>query len=287
MGVGLAAGDPVVQEVSPPVAVEGDPAEVGPGALALFAGVGRLDYEETVSLEPVRSDWNATVLTVGGRWLYVNPAGYKLRVISSVWRTGDDTETWADDSGLRQRNDLAVRGFDGAGDFGLDLRPPGASGQTLFTLWGGLGYRWQEFERSSFFTPNETSGLENVTVDESYDIAYGRLALEASGPLSERWSWSGEILGGAVFYNKADNALLGSIEGDGGFMAAAGAHVWHQPRARHRVGAGIRYDLQDLDGGDRTRFFTLEDGRVVPEVVEWPDNELSRILVDLQWMVEL
>ena len=280
LSVGVAAG----QEEEPVLEIE--PLGARAGSLAFFAGVGRVDYEERVSIDSIRSDWDGTALNLGGRWMVPNPAGYKLRFITSVWRTGDETEEWTSGGRLLQRNDMELQGFEGAGDFGLDLLPA-SRGTTVATVWGGVGYRRQEFERSGFFTPDETSALESVTVDETFDIAYGRVAVEVQAEISERWLWSGEVMGGGVFYNKAENQLLGSIEGGGGWTGSADARLWYRPGGRHRLGAGVGYARQELEGGTRTRFFSLEDGQVSPDVVEWPDNTLSRLLVDLQWAVDL
>lgn len=255
-----------------------------PGELSLFAGIGRVTYQESVSLDPVDSDWDAAALTIGGAWTYANPSGYLLRGTLSGWWTGSETEVWTGGGSVLQRNDLELYGGELGGDFGIHLHRDEA---WTVRLWGGLGYAWQEFERSAFDTPQGNDVLGGRSVGESYDVVYVRLALDADAVLSTRWRWSGQVLGGPVFFNEAENELLGTIEGDGGLILSASTFLWYQPWTRSRVGVGVMALYQELDGAASELYTRLEDGSVVRNAVEWPDNELTQLSAEVRWAMDL
>jgi hypothetical protein len=121
------------------------------------------------------------------------------------------------------------------------------------------------------------------SVDEDFDIAFVDFNLD--GHVSVRPKWKVTYLAGVgyAFYNKADNGLFGKVDGDGGVLVHAGIGFEYLLSDAHRVGAGVRYEYQNLDGGQRDAIIQV-DGQQVPGVVEWPDNKLTQFWFDVHWI---
>lgn len=248
--------------------------------LALHLRGGAVSYEERVSILPVDSEWDARFVEVGGA-LRLQPArGASLRFRGALWRSGSDTETWAEDNEPVQRNDLEVTGWDLGVDVGARLKP--ADG-TEIAPWIGLGVRGQRFEREAFAFLDEEGAGDPGLVTEDVRVPYAALSVDASQRLSRKVSLVVEALAGFVFNNQADNSLFGSIDGGGGTLVEAGAYLKWRISDTGEMLAGARYARQDLDGGTEARMFQAPDGSIVTGVVEWPDNTLEQKSLEVRW----
>ncbi len=257
----------------------------GEGVLEIRAGLGGASYEESVSISPVESEWDGAYGEVGLTYTYSDRSGYKLRLGGSLWASDSDTEEWREQGQLVQRNDLEVSGLTLTGEFGIGLvnRP-----DRSLNAWLGLGYRYNDFERSDFNTFDQVSIADLGSVSEEYDIGTFSVALDGVTELSPKWSLSGNIGVGIVFFNEASNEVIpGTVEGDGGVIVEVGMHAWYAVAKNRRVGVGVQYEHQELDGGTESRFFITRGGIPIANVVEWPDNELDSFLIDVRWVVDL
>lgn len=250
------------------------------GEIGLHTGIGRVSYEENVSFDAVDSDFSAILWTLGADWTYVDRSGYKLRLRGSFWRSGSDTEEWTSRGQLVQENDLEISGGEIAGQWGWQFtRRPDHS----LTGWLGVGYTRQQFERSSFQSFGREPSRVSGSVDEDFDVAFVDAALEGHVLVRPRWRLTYLAGAGYVFSNEADNNALGSIDGDGGVLVHAGLGAAYLLSDAHRVSGGVRYEYQELDGDQTTRTLVGPDGQRVASILEWPDNELTRLWFDVRW----
>lgn len=265
--------------VDTPSVVTNRPAE---GVLVLRAGAGTVAYRESGSIQSVKSDFDTAVFGAGAHFVYTDPVGFKLRLAGEAWASGEDRERWTGGGQVLQRNDLEVSGFEIDGDFGYGLG--WAPGREL-TLWLGLGWAGQSFERSRFrsyqITGAESTGAH--CIGEDYLVGLFRLGADGSVALGRRLVLSGGVVFGLAFYSEADNEVLGSMDGDGGNTVDAGADLAYAVSAADALGVGIRYRLQQLDGDVAQALVATPEG-LIQQVAEWPDNELERWTADLFWV---
>lgn len=251
--------------------------------LVLRAGLGTVSYEEDVSIEPAKSDWEAAMGTFGGTLVVRDPRGWRLRGQLSFWGSDTDTEQWRGPEGVQQENDLTAGGVEAQGDIGFSLGDPAS---IRITPWVGLNVRGQRYEREDFFFPEDPDATFHH-VDEDFSVATAMVGLDAEQTLNKHWSVAGHVQVGAVLAAEADNSDLGDIEGDGGTIVGAGLAVRRALAGQQTVSLGVRYELQSIDGGVES--VSGVDPQLGPGTfqVEWPDNELEQITVEATWSIPL
>ena len=257
--------------------------ELGASTIALRVGGGEMSYEEHVSLDSIESSFEAPAMTIAGEWLYVHPKGYRTWVSLGGWFGDEDTETWREAGALIQRNTLEVREIEMRGRWGLDLTRTRVS---RTTAWIGLGMRSTSFERGEFEIIGRDLQSDAGTVDEDILAVYVDGRLDGAWPISENVSLFGDIGVGFIFFNQADNELLGTIEGDGGHRLEADGGVQWSYAAGKRLALSLQYDTQSLDGDQVQQLFLTPEG-IASSVVEWPDNDLDILRLDVTWSTNL
>ena len=111
---------------------------------------------------------------------------------------------------------ISFKGINFLGDLGWAFSNRTEQGLFAFTPFIGYGYNWINFSRSNFTILGIVTQLGEV--DENYDVHY------IEGGAKINWDITDKLLAdlrgsyGIVFYNRADNDLLGSMEGDGGYI---------------------------------------------------------------------
>jgi hypothetical protein len=252
----------------------------GRGAeVELRAGGGGIEYEEDISLSPVDSDWEAAYAKIGASLVVAHHSGYALRLDGDFWASDSDRESWRENGELLQKNDLEVSGLDLAGYFGVGLERPS---EYELHGWIGLGFRHQAFERDNFVLANEGLRESVGTVDEDYSIASVNLRLDGEWWLSPSWKVGGAATVWLAYYNEAENELFGTIEGDGGVALELEAALVYALNDRQEIGLAVRLDAQDLEGDQIQSVARTSEGLIL-QALEWPDNELRRIGIDLFW----
>lgn len=294
LATGLYTMAPAVPVAEDPIAESGaaEPAtaeeavlvrEVGASTLALRVGVGEVSYEEHVSLDPIDSSFDAPTVTLAGEWHYVHPRGYRTKVQFGGWLSDEDTETWREAGDLIQRNSLEVLDVELRGHWGLDLL---RNTPARTTAWIGLGMRSTSFERSEFEVIGRDLQEDFGTVDEDFLVVYVDGRLDGAWPITEAVSVFGGVGVGFVFVNEADNDLLGTIGGDGGERLEVDGGVQWAYAAGKQLALAVRYDAQSLDGEQVQQLFLTPEG-ISGGVVEWPDNDLDIVRLDVTWSIEL
>ena len=95
---------------------EVDPAVPAPWAapLDLSVGAGEVAYEETVTIDPIDSDWTSDYLRLAAAWSLPDPDGCCSGVQGSYWTASEDTR------------DLEFGRDDAAGEPAESVRPRAA-----------------------------------------------------------------------------------------------------------------------------------------------------------------
>lgn len=247
--------------------------------LEMQIGLGRAEYAETGSITPILSDWEGSALLFGAG-LTLKPSDAPLfRLRQSFWVADEDVESWREQGQLVQLNQMNVYGLEFVVDVGHAFVE---SRRGRLRGWAGLGFRQQEFERSEF----DLIGRENPdigVVDESISAGFVRLALDGTVAVSRAVSLEGDFSVGLVFFNEANNSLLGDVEGEGGTLVSGRIALAWQIDDLNKVSLGVHGEVQDLEGDTSLSGISLRDGNIVEQVIEWPDNELILSGLDLRW----
>jgi len=237
------------------------PGAAWPIGIELRPYFGRATYEEDVrDVAHIDSDWEsllggfkAEVSELKARW-------YAFILEGTIWGTFEEEEKWEADS-FRQTNDLNVWGWEGKALIGVTI-PIGA--QALITPLGGVSYRRQSFSRNEFKINYVPVDMETVT--EKYPIFSAGGGLNAEVFLPKGFGLFGRVLYFDVIESKAENSILGDIDGDGGEIWSVEAGMEWTDGVSFALGAAASYEWQRLDGG------TDDSG-----LAEWPENELESI----------
>ena len=254
----------------------------GGNTLTLWAGGGSVEYEESAMIDSFNSNWDGSYGEIGGRWRH----DFRKEIIGvldlAFWSSTKETETWRYGSEVVQRNDLEVNGFQMEGYIGTGwAKPDHYQGSGLV----GLGFWSQDFVRTNFRGPIADRQGSSANVGEQYTVVSFLLAGDGSIPMADAWDFVARGKLGFVFFNEADNDLFGVIEGSGGITLKGSAGVNWKFRESQNLGVLLTYELQDLDGDMEQRTFITEEGPIAG-VVEWPDNELTRLGVEVIWVAE-
>jgi hypothetical protein len=263
------------------VATAAPPKKQSATAMGVEVEVGKVSYEEDVSIRPVDSEWEASYIGLSGHAQVQYPQGLVLRGRMGAWGSGEDTEKWSEEGTLVQRNDMDIWGLEVGGDIGVAIHP---SAKVRVMPFAGLGYRAQRFERSRFeFIPPDPAQSEIGRVTEDFDILFIRVGAELEVQASDKLGFylRGSV-GEALTYEADNSAFDEEISGDGGRIVQAAAGITYRLNRQQRIGAGIRYDMQDMEGD--VELIQFQD---LLAQLELPDNELERVAAEVTWQIDL
>ena len=246
-------------------------------------GGGSVEYEEHVTIEPIDSNWEGNLVRLDGgvdirdvnNWLFKGAFGF--------WAADDDRERWSEFGDTIQENDLSVSGFDVQGMMGY---PVFEDPSYTIAPFVGLEFHHTGFERSDFVSFRDVDVSDIGTVEEDYTIFDMVFALSVYSKLTERLSFNGLFSYGYVFHNEADNDALGEIDGDGGDIITLTGSLGYRLKKNHELFLGVRYFNQDLDGG-QDEIIAFNGDALVRAPLEWPDNELNLVTVEIGWRGKL
>ncbi len=245
-----------------------------PFVLEASVGAGVTGYEERVSIAPVISDWDAAAgtlsLRVHSTSSFLQPYG-EFRYTSSV----TNVEKWRESGVLVQENDLSYL----AGDLRAGIRVPMKPGRNtqLIPRFGAV-VTLEEFTRNDFFFlvqgatlfTTDREVMESVlTAGPSVGLSFVlNLQDSLSLKLDSEFAW--------LAYTEADNDGFNvNIEGDGGWKWSSQLLLVKQlKREGRRIGLSLTADFQEIDGS-----VVNTTGRRL----EYPDNTLERVFVELIW----
>ncbi|MDF3127802.1 hypothetical protein P0Y35_01200 [Kiritimatiellaeota bacterium B1221] len=239
--------------------------------------LGYADYSEDGNIYNVRSDWNAWNSELNFKALHeqgqVHPY-YRVRLMNSE----KGVESWTGNGRSFQVNDLHLYGGDVS--VGMAIAPKKLSAWR-FTPQAGLIARYQNYVRENFVTLEGAtllygSGQKVKEFSQSYG-AGGGFCL--SRKLSEKWTVEIDTELYGLFYSKAENDGFDStIEGESGMFWDSSLSISKQlQNPNHGVRFKINGHLQWIEGG-QTRG---GDGGEL--IIEWPENRLFNLMLELAW----
>lgn len=184
---------------------------------------------------------------------------FKLKAGLGYFLVPTDTETWYIKDIQFQTNDMDFWGLNPCLEagyrFGTGLE------QTLsLTPFVGYGYKHIKFKRTNFNILNLITSSE--VVSETYSIHYLGLGCYLDYALNERWGIFSRLAYNYVINNKADNSVLGKIDGGGGYLTQADLGLEYRLNEQSSLALGGFVELQHLRGGET-------------QTVIWPDNDLN------------
>lgn len=236
-------------------------------------------YEESVKIEDIKSDWQTAAFGLRSSAKAGVGRGYDLALQLKTGFSLTDTEEWISRGQTLQLNDADLRIIEGQ----ARVERSWTSFDTVLTPGLATEYRYQDFQRSKFRS-RATGLLGQVgSVDEELYLCLAGPTLELSRPLSPGtrvatrltclWLLDGEVrnslIGGTL---KAESGRVTSLE-----------LAWEREAAVDRGGWTVSLFLehQSLKGTDRERLVARHSGEPVYEYVEWPDNILDTIAVQV------
>ncbi len=240
------------------------PVELG---LEVSLHAGSVAYAEQVASDPIDSDWSAGYAGFAST-MKAGKGSLLGRLHLTCWTSAEDKEEWDVGGLVFQQNDMDVSGVDLLAEIGQVISSK-KGGRLIPSL--GLGYRAQQFNRSSFVSI--VSDVSDIgLVSEDYSIAYLNGSLDILQQLDASNRVEARLDLGGVFFNQADNSYIpGDLEGDGGIIFAGRVRYVRELKNGLSVGAGFLLDFQWLQGS------TVESDT---SFVEWPDNTLERLGVE-------
>lgn len=245
--------------------------------------VGYADYIETGNIFVVQSDWqgwNSTFnFKVEKDWGSVVPY-IRIRGFNSEY----GVEFWQRDGVNTQVNDMKVVGGDIS--FGISTNPFNFHSVNITPKFGLIA-RYQDFERKNFAYFTESRRLifgQAIEVNEliqTYGIGGG---VVLNYFISEQWMIAADTEIYGLFFSSAENDFFdASIKGNSGLFGSSGLFsessimlVKLLKNPNYRVGIRINADLQWIEGGSTGSFFRND-------IVEWPENRLRNLALDLYW----
>jgi len=124
----------------------------------------------------------------------------------------------------------------------------------------GYGFGFDNFKRSNFNILDIITLRD--TVSEKYYLHHADIGFMAKQKINDKFNVSGAFSYGYIFYNQANNSILGSIKGKGGYLFDVNLGVGYYLTDCLKLSLGGFVELQHLKGG------TKDD-------VIWPDNDLN------------
>lgn len=238
------------------------------------AGAGIVGYEERVSISPTKSDWDATAGTLRLEGLLTR---YELDLYGEIRLTGSDTdiEQWRRDGLLIQENDLTYTGSHLR--FGVQVPWKDTDGLRVTPRFGGVA-AFEDYERDDFLVLGPGGRLLNLdqTITESVFTLGPSVGISVWKRLGESWSVDLDTEVAWIGFSEAENDGFDvDIEGSGGWKwTGEAALLFDLVRENQYMGISASMLIQELEGD------ILEAGDAV---LEWPENTLEKIMVEIYW----
>lgn len=177
----------------------------------------------------------------------------------SIGQSATAKETWYISDMKYQTNDLNFFRANLKGNVGKTFYLD-ESRQFGLTPFLGYGFRFINFQRSNFNILNLITIRD--TVNEKYYIHHGDIGFRANQKINDKFGISGALSYSYVFYNEADNSILGKIKGKGGYLFNVNMGMEYYLTDSIELLLGGFVELQHLKGGTKNDII-------------WPDNDLN------------
>lgn len=175
--------------------------------------------------------------------------------------TAAGEETWDINTSEYQTNDMSFWGTELG--FALGWAFQGVVMDDVdMTFTPLLGYKWKfiRFTRSNFNILNIITIRE--TIDEDFNVHSIDFGFKLNGEFRKKFELYIKPIFGLAFYNSAYNSVLGTVEGDGGYLLDIDVGMNYVFTEHFSLGAMFRTEFQWLEGGS--------EGNII-----WPDNTLE------------
>jgi hypothetical protein len=236
-------------------------------------------YEESVKIEDIKSDWQTAALGLRAAAETGVGRDFDLAFQLNTGLSLTDTEEWISRGQTLQLNDADLWLIEGQ----ARLERPWTSRDTVLTPGLAAEYRYQDFQRSKF--RSRASGLlgQVGSVDEELYLWLAGPTLELSRPLSPGTRVATRLTCLWLLDGEVRNSLIGStLDAESGRVTSLEL-AWEREAAEDRAGwtVSLFVEHQSLKGTNRERLVARHSGEPVYEYVEWPDNVLDTIAVQV------
>lgn len=236
-------------------------------------------YEESVKIEDIKSDWQTASLGLRAAAETGVGRGFDLALQLRSGLSLTDTEEWISRGQTLQLNDADLWLLEGQ----ARVERSWTSLDTVLTPGLAAEYRYQDFQRSKF--RSRASGLlgQVGSVDEELYLCLAGPTLELSRPLSPGTRVATRLTCLWLLDGEVRNSLIGStLDAESGRVTSLEL-AWECEAAEDRAGwtVSLFVEHQSLKGTDRERLVARHSGEPVYEYVEWPDNVLDTIAVQV------
>jgi hypothetical protein len=226
-------------------------------SVAIKTKIGMARYEENE--QTVSSDYNAFYSEVSCAVVNQNQGDIEKAINLSYGQSITDKETWKISDLEYQTNDLDFYRLNFGASIGKVLYSDRYQNLRVVPFLG-YGFRYINFERSDFVILSAIT-LRDV-VNEEYYLHHADCGVKFDFPISTKWNVAGLGSFGYVFYNQADNSVLGKIDGGGGYIVNGNIDLRYAISDAWQLIFGGFVELQSLNGGQK--------GSII-----WPDNDLN------------
>ena len=236
-------------------------------------------YEESVKIEDIKSDWQTAALGLRASAGTGVGRGFDLALQLKTGLSLTDTEEWISRGQTLQLNDANLWLLEGQ----ARLERSWTSLDTVLTPGVAAEYRYQDFQRSKFRS-RATGLLGQVgSVDEELYLCFAGPTIELSRPLSPGTRVATRLTCLWLLDGEVRNSLIGiPLDAKSGRVTSLEL-AWEREAAEDRAGwtVSLFIEHQSLKGTDRQRLVARHSGEPVYEYVEWPDNVLDTIAVQV------
>lgn len=219
--------------------------------------LGVANYEESDA--PVSSDFSSFFSEVSCTALNDNANDIEKSISFSYGQAVEDKETWRVDDIDYQTNDMSFYRIKLFGSVGKILYSDRYKDLRVIPFIG-YGFRYVNFKRSNFNILNIITLTDEVS--EKYYLHHLDCGVKFDLPIFKRWDIAGMGSIGYVFYNQADNSILGKIDGKGGYVVNGNLDFLYRLNDDWQLILGGFVEFQNLTGGEKG-------------IIVWPDNELN------------
>ncbi len=236
-------------------------------------------YEESVKIEDIKSDWQTAALGLRASTQAGMGRGFDLGLQLNTALSLTDTEEWISRGQTLQLNDADLWLLEGQ----ARVERSWTSLETVLTPGLAAEYRYQDFQRSKFRS-RATGLLGQVgSVGEELRLAFAGPTLELSRPLSPGTRVATRLTCLWLISGEVRNSLVGgTLDADSGRVTSLEL-AWERVPADDVAGwtFSLLVEHQSIKGTARQRLVARHSGEPVYEYVEWPDNVLDTIALNI------